>query len=336
MQIAITRLLRHPLKLSVLFASVVFAAALGCDAGARAEEYPSRPIHLIVTYPAGGVADLAARAVSQPLGEILGQQIVVENRPGASGTLGASDVARANPDGYTLLLTPGDFIVMPSLAPQMSFDPNKDLIPIAMVSSNPLVVGANIDAPFNNVAELIKAAKAQPGKIAYGTPGTGSSDHVAGAWMAIEAHIDLMQVPYRGGPATANGVATGEVPLGVVSPPSIRPLIDAGKVKVIALTGKNRPQALPKSWPTLYESGLPVDAILWNGIFAPAGTPPAIVKKLEDALIKTQADPRVRVRLNTAGIDVEAVIGPAFAELIKNETTRYTEIIKQTGIKVEH
>ena len=231
--------MRRRLKISALIVAVL------CNlAGARADDYPTRPIHLIVSYPAGGVADVTARIIGQRLGEMFGQQIIVENRPGASGTVAANVVAKSSPDGYTLLLTPGDFIVMPSLAPQMAFDPSKDLVPIAMVTSTPLIVVANIDAPFNNMKELIAAAKAGPG-IPYATPGTGSIDHVAGEWMAIEAHIKLLHVPYRGGPASANGVAAGDVPLGVVTPSSVKPLIEAGKVKVIALTGKNRPQSAP-------------------------------------------------------------------------------------------
>jgi tripartite-type tricarboxylate transporter receptor subunit TctC len=154
-----------------------FLVAMLCSmAGARADDYPTRPVRVIVSYPAGGVADVTARVIGQRLGEMLGQQIIVENRPGASGTVGSNVVAKSPPDGYTLLLTPGDFIAMPSLAPQMAFDPSKDLLPIAP----PLVVVAKADAPFNDVKELVAAAEAHPGGIAYATPGTGLIDHVAG------------------------------------------------------------------------------------------------------------------------------------------------------------
>jgi tripartite-type tricarboxylate transporter receptor subunit TctC len=315
--------------------SALLVAILCCVAGAHAEDYPTRPVRMIVSYPAGGVADVTARIIGRRLGEILGQQIVVENRPGASGTLGSNVAAKSAPDGYTLLLTPGDFIAMPSLAPQMAFDPDKDLLPVAMVTSTPLAVVAKIDAPFNDVKELVAAAKASPGSIAYATPGTGSIDHVAGEWMAIEAHIKLLHVPYRGGPATAEAVAAGDVPLGVVTPSSVKALIEAGKVKVIALTGKKRPESIPTSWPTLDESGLAVDAVLWNGLFAPTGTPPDIVEKLEDAVTRILGEDKVRALLNASGIDVELVTGEAFAQRIRSEVARYNEVIRLTGIKID-
>ena len=303
--------------------------------GAHAEEYPTRPIRMIVPYPAGGVADVTARIIGQRLGEILGQQIVVDNRPGASGTLGANAVAKAPADGYTLLLTPGDFITMPSLVPPMAFDPHKDLLPIAMVSSNPMIVVANVAAPFNNVKELIAAAKAQPGNIAYSTPGTGTINHVAGEWMAVAANIKLLHVPYRGGPASANGIAAGDVPLGVVSPSSGKALIEGGKVKVIALTGKRRPSSVPASWQTLDENGLAVDAVLWNGLFAPAGTPAEIVNRLDKEVARVLRDEQVRTLLSNSGIDADLISQAAFGERIRADAARYDEIIRQTGIRIE-
>jgi len=303
--------------------------------GAQADDYPTRPVRMIVPYPAGGVADVTARVIGQRLGEILGQQIVIDNRPGASGTLGANAVAKAAPDGYTLLLTPGDFITMPSLVPPMAFDPHKDLVPIAMISSNPMIVVANTQAPFSNVKELVAAAKAQPGNIAYSTPGTGTINHVAGEWMAVAAGIKLLHVPYRGGPASANGIAAGDVPLGVVSPSSGKPLIEAGKVKVIALTGKRRSAAAPTSWQTLDENGLAVDAVLWNGLFAPAGTPPAIVTKLDQEVGRILREERVRRVLSGAGIDPEPISQAAFVERIRTDAARYDDIIRKTGIRIE-
>jgi tripartite-type tricarboxylate transporter receptor subunit TctC len=317
--------------MKIALGSLLLCAALF---GAHAEEYPTRPIHMIVPYPAGGVADVTARIIGQRLGEILGQQIVIDNRPGASGTLGANVVAKALPDGYTLLLTPGDFITMPSLVPPMAFDPHKDLVPIAMVTSNPMIVVANIAAPFNNVKELIDAAKAQPGAIAYSTPGTGTINHVAGEWMAAAANIKLLHVPYRGGPASANGIAAGDVPLGVVSPSSGKALIDGGRVKVIALTGKRRPSSVPASWQTLDENGLAVDAVLWNGLFAPAGTPAAIVNRLDQEVARIMREDRIRTFLSNSGIDADLISQAAFGERIRTDAARYDDIIRQTGIKI--
>jgi tripartite-type tricarboxylate transporter receptor subunit TctC len=308
--------------------------AAGALPAANAADYPNRPIRMIVPYPAGGVLDTSARIIGRKLGEYLGQQIVIDNRPGASGTLGDAVVARAEPDGYTLLLTSGDFIIMPSLVPTMSFDPYKDLAPIALVGSTPMIVVANIDAPFNNVKELIAAAKAAPGSIGYSTPGPGTINNVAGEWLAHAANIKLLHVPYRGGAPAANGVAAGDVALGVISPSSAQSLLDAKRVKVIGLTGKRRPEYAPASWPTLAESGIDIDSVLWNGVFAPAGTPADILARLGKELTHAAHDPDVRKSLNKAGIDAESIVQPAFGERIRSDAARYKDIIEKTGIKI--
>jgi tripartite-type tricarboxylate transporter receptor subunit TctC len=301
---------------------------------ARAADYPNRPIRMVVPYPAGGVLDSSARIIGRKLGEYLGQQIVIDNRPGASGTLGDAVVARAEPDGYTLLLTSGDFIIMPSLVPAMSFDPYKDLAPIALVGSTPMLVVANINAPFYNVKELIAAAKAAPGSIGYSSPGVGTINNVAGEWLAHAAGIKLLHVPYRGGAPAANGVAAGDVPLGFFSPSSALSLLAAKRVKVIGLTGKRRPEYAPPSWPTLAESGIDIDSVLWNGVFAPAGTPAAILDRLGKELTRAVHDPEIREALNKAGIDAESIVQPAFGERIRSDAARYKDIIEKTGIKI--
>jgi len=301
---------------------------------AQAQDYPNRPIRFIVPYLAGGGVDAVARILGQKLSELLGQQIVIENRAGASGTIGAAAVAKAAPDGYTLLLGPGDFITMQSLMPRMAFDPNNDLIPIMMLSTNPMVVVANSSAPFSNVSELLAAAKAMPGEISYGTPGNGTLNHVAGEWMSAEGQIKLQHIPYRGGSASANGIAAGDVPLGVISPPAALPLIDAGKVKVIALTRKVRPSFLPPTWPTLAENGLPVDSLFWTGLFAPVGTPAAIISRLEQEMDRVLRNVAVIKLMNDSGIDSAPVHQAAFIKRIRDEKARYQQIIQRAGIRV--
>jgi tripartite-type tricarboxylate transporter receptor subunit TctC len=308
--------------------------ALGSPA-AQAQDYPSRPIRMIVPLPPGGGVDAAARLVGQKLGEILGQQIVIENQAGASSVIGAQTVAKAAPDGYTLLFGPSDFITLPVLMPLRGFDPGKELTPIAMVSSNPLVVAANARAPFSTVKELIAAARASASAIAFGSPGAGTVNRVVGEWIAMAAKINLMHVPYRGGPATAQGIAAGDVPLGVVSPIVVYPgLIEAGKVKVIALTAA-RPPSLPSSWPTLAESGLPIEAVLWLGLFAPVGTPAAIVSRVDRAVGQALQDDSLRKRMNAVGINPEHIGQAAFIARIRSDTARYDQVIRQTGIRVE-
>ncbi|MEW6454168.1 MAG: tripartite tricarboxylate transporter substrate-binding protein [Pseudomonadota bacterium] len=303
---------------------------------AAAQDYPNRPIHLIVPFLAGGGVDAAARIVAQKLSELLGQPVVVENRAGASGTIGATAAAKAAPDGYTILAGPGDLITTPSLMPKMPIDPLKDLVPITMVSSNPFVVVATANAPFRTMAELIAAARAKPGDIGYATPGNGTFNHVAAEWMASAANIKLQHIPYRGGAASANGIAAGDLPLGVLSPPVVQGLIDVGRIRVLALTGKTRPSFMPASWPTLFEAGLPVDAVFWVGLFAPAGTPPAIVSRLEQDMARVLQDPAVRKRMNDIGLEPGEAGQTALVERIRTETARYNAIIRETGIRAEN
>jgi tripartite-type tricarboxylate transporter receptor subunit TctC len=293
-------------------------------------------VHVIVPFPAGGVTDVTARLIGQKLSEALGQQAVIENRTGASGTLGAEAAAKAAPDGYTILLTTGDFITTPTVMPKMNFDPAKDLIPVTMIATAPLLLGAHAGGPIGSVRELIEQAKAKPDAIAFSSPGTGTVNHLAVEWLAIEAGIKLLHVPYRGGVPAATGVAAGDVPIGAVTPSSAQSLIDAGKIKPLALMTKDRPSFAPAAWPTLAEMGLAVDAALWVGLFVPTGTPPAIMTRLNSEVARILQDATVRKRLNELGTEAASVSGHAFAEHIRMDAARYLRIIEQTGIKVAH
>ncbi len=302
---------------------------------AHAQNYPSKPIRMIVPYPPGGGMDVTARIVSEKLGDIFGQQIVIENRAGASGTIGAAVVARANPDGYTLLLTPSDPFTAPALLPKMDFDPNKDLLPVAMVSENPIVLVATAGAPFGDVKGMIAAAKANPNGLTYATPGSGSINHAIGAWIGLAAHIKLLEIPFNGGPQAATAIAAGDVSLGLISTPSFYPgLVDAGKIKVIALTARYRPSFVPASWPTLAAAGLPIDTTLWIGVFAPAGTPDAIVARLNRAISQALRDDQVRKRMNNIGFSPEFLGQAEFVKRIRADAASYDQIIRQTGIAI--
>jgi tripartite-type tricarboxylate transporter receptor subunit TctC len=302
----------------------------------RADDYPTRAIRVIVPYPAGGGIDVVARIFQEKLGDILGQQVVVENRPGASGAVGAQFVAKADPDGYTLLFCAGDFITIPQLMPQMTFSPMKELLPVAMVTSSPMVLVAGGNAPFGDLKGFLEAAKASPNGLAYATPGQGTVNNVVGQWIAVTAHIKLLHVAYRGGPAAVEGIASGDVPLGIVQPPAVYPgLVEAGKIKVIALTGSKRPDFLPSTWPTLAENGLPIDATLWLGMFAPLGMPAAIVARVDQAISRIVQDDGIRKRMNDAGINPQHMEPAAFSERIRSDAARYSAIIQQTGMHFE-
>jgi tripartite-type tricarboxylate transporter receptor subunit TctC len=300
----------------------------------QAQTYPTRPVRFIVPFPAGGVADVTARVIGQKLGEALGQQIVVENRAGASGTLGADAAAKAAPDGYTLLLTTGDFITTPTLMPAMAFDPSRDLVPITMVAAAPLILAVNAASPIGSLADLVAAAKQSPGSIAFSSPGNGTINHLAVEWLAIEAGIKLLHVPYRGGVPAATAVAAGDVPIGALTPSSAAPYIEAGKVKVLGLMTRQRPSFAP-DWPTLAEKGVAVDAALWVGLFAPAGTPPAIVGRLDGEVVRILQDADVRKRLNAVGTEASPISRDAFVERIRTDAARYSRIIAETGVRIE-
>jgi tripartite-type tricarboxylate transporter receptor subunit TctC len=301
---------------------------------ARAQNYPVRPIRFIVPFPAGGVADVTARVIGQKLGDALGHQIIIDNRPGASGTLGADAATKAAPDGYTLLMTTGDFITTPTLMPAMSFDPYKDLVPVTMVAAAPLILAASAASPIRSVGDLLSAAKASPGAIAYSSPGTGTINQLAVEWLAIESGIKLLHVPYRGGVPAATAVAAGDVPIGALTPSSAMPYIEAGKIRVLALMTRQRPAFAP-DWPTLAEQGIPVDAALWVGLFAPAGTSSAIIDRLDAEVLRIVQDQEVRKRLNGLGTEASPISQGAFAERIRTDAARYTRIIEQTGVRLE-
>jgi tripartite-type tricarboxylate transporter receptor subunit TctC len=303
---------------------------------AQAQDYPNKPIRMIVPYAPGGVVDVSARIVAEKLGTVFGQQVIVESRTGASGMLGASVVAKAPADGYTLLFCPGDVITIASLKPHADVDVGTQLLPIAMINSNPMLVAANAKAPFNTVKEMVEVAKANSNPLDYGTPGRGTLNDVVGQWIAIEAHIELREIPYQGGSLAAIGVAAGDIPLGVFSPPAVYPsLVNTGKIKILAVTTKSRSSYLPSTWPTLIESGLPIEAPNWQGLFAPTGTPDAVVSRLEHALQQVLQDDGVAKRMNAFGMEPQYMPQAAFIEQIRADTVRYARIIKEAGISVE-
>jgi tripartite-type tricarboxylate transporter receptor subunit TctC len=315
--------------------AILLLAALPFAESARAQTYPNRPVRFIVPFPAGGVADVTARLIGQKLGEALGQTIVIENRTGASGTLGVDAATKAAPDGYTLLFTTGDFITTPTLMPKVAFDPHKDLIPIVQVATAPLLLGAHAGGTIGSVKDLIDQARAHPGKIAFSSPGNGTINQLAVEWLAIAAKLKFLHVPYRGGVPAATAVAAGDVPIGAVTQSSAQSLIDAGRIKVLALMTKQRPGFTPPSWPTLAEQGLAVDAALWVALFAPTGTPQPIVDRLDREVLRILKDDSVRKRFNALGTEASGISQKAFVDRIRTDAASYTDIIQRTGIKVD-
>jgi len=322
------------MRLVVGLLSAVFALVpLLAPAPAAAQTYPNRPIRLVVPFPAGGVADVGARLVGQKLSDALGQPVIVENRAGASGTLGVDAVTKSTPDGYTILITTGDFITVPSLMPKMNFDPYTDLIPVTRIATVPLLLLTHPASGLTSVKDVIEKGKAEPGKLAFGSPGHGTINQLAVEWLALESGIRLLHVPYRGGAALVNGLAAGDTALGVTTQTSVQGLVDAGRIKVLAVLSRERPSFL-RDFATMADSGLNVEAGLTLGLYVPAGTPPAIVSRLDTEVLRILKDEALLKRFHELGMDATPISGDALAARIRSEAARYKEVIEKSGVKL--
>ena len=325
---------RLPLRRGVyIFAA--WALALLClgPAGptlAQAQLQPKKPIRITVGSAAGGSLDVQARIIGQALPKVLGQSIVIENRPGGNGIIGGQLVANATRDGSRLFAYGGDLFSLGALMPRSDFDAGNQLVAVSQISESPLLVVTGGRSPFNDVKGMIEAANAGPQGLTYATFAFASVNNVVGQWIAKEAHIKLHNVTYRSGAEAALAAAAGDVSLAIVSPASVFPsLVGAGAVKVIALTTEQRPSYLPASWSTLAESGLPIDASTFFGIFGAAGMPDAAITRLDRAFNTVLSDDAVRQRLRQVGMFAEH-LGPAeLAKRIKADRRRYERIIEE-------
>lgn len=296
----------------------------------RAQEHSNRPIRIVVGAGAGGSLDVETRIVAQALGSVLHQDVVIEDRPGGGGVIAGEVVASAPPDGNTLFSYAGDLFTTASLMPSMGFDPNRQLVPVAQMSSTPLAVVAGTRAPFNDINGLIAAAKASPQSFTYATFAVASVNNIVGQWIAKEAHIKLLNVTYRSGPEAALATATGDVTLAITSPASVYPsLTNAGTVKVIGLTSAEHPSYLPASWQTLAQGGLPIDVTIYLGLFAPAATPSSVVARIDHALSVVLNEDAVRGRLVKIGV-YPKYLGPAgFLSRVQTDKARYDRVITE-------
>jgi tripartite-type tricarboxylate transporter receptor subunit TctC len=314
-----------------LFAFVVLAL----PQAAFAQGFPSKPIRIVVTYPPGGGADLMARLVAPKISEQLGQPVVVENKPGASGQIGAAEVARAAPDGYTLMLDASSYAVNPSLYAKLPYEPTKAFTPVAVLALFPNVLVVTPAFPAKDVGDLVAQAKAKPGTIAFASSGNGSAQHLSGELFRQKTGVDMTHVPYKGGGPAMNDVMGGQVPTFFANMASSLPQIKAGKLRPLAITGAKRSAALPDV-PTMAEAGVPgYEVYEWNAIFAPAGTPPAIVSRLADAIAKAAQSPEFRERVAALGGELTGY-GPAEADrFVREQMELWGRVVKQGGIKVE-
>jgi tripartite-type tricarboxylate transporter receptor subunit TctC len=317
------------------FVKTLLVALLATTGLAHAQEWPSRPISLMVSYPPGGTADLMARTVATPLGKLLGTSVVVENKPGTSGQIAASYVAKANADGYTLMLDASSYSVNPSLFPKLPYDPNKDFKTLAVLAQYPNVLLVNPSFPAKSVKELVAMAKAKPNSISYASSGNGSAQHLAGALFEVKAGVEMQHVPYKGGGPALNDVIGGQVPVFFGSVASTRQYVDSGKLNALGVTGKKRASSMP-SVPTMAEAGVPgYEVYEWNGIFAPAATPAAILIKLSEAIAKVMQSPEVREKVLSLGGEPFQGNSDAADKFIKGQMAEWAKLVKSGKIAVD-
>lgn len=300
-----------------------------------AQPYPNKPIKLIVGFAPGGAADYVARNISVPLGQALGQSIVIENKPGAGSSIAAEQVAKAAPDGYTILIaSPSSISVNPALNPKLGYKPS-DLQPISKITSSPVVIAVYPGTGINSVKELIAKAKQDPGSLNYATAGNGSAPHLAAALFGQVADVKMTHIPFRGGSLAIQSVVAGDTQLTFGTPPSVLPMVQAGRLKGLAISAKERSPLVP-SLPGMREAGLPDYAIdFWYGLFVPAGTPPAIVQKIFEATQFALKQPNVKAALEREGTDVSLSSSPAqFGKFLIEDEKFWVKLAKSAEVTV--
>ena len=301
---------------------------------AAAEDYPSRPIRIVVPFGPGGFTDVVARIVQKELGAAVGQPVVIENKPGAGSTIGTAEVAKAKPDGYTLVMISTTHVISPHLYKAMPYDPIKDFTPVMKLGEGPYVLVVHPSLGVKNVAELIALAKSQPGKIDYASSGNGSSQHLVGALFATMAGAPISHVPYKGSSGAMQDLLGGQVKVSFVGMPNALPNLASGKLRALAVTTRKRSPDLPEV-PTLDEAGVRgYDATIWLGLLAPAGTPRDVVQKLNRELTRVLSTPESRKLIASAGVDVATSSPEELAKLMQSELDRWGKVVRETGATV--
>jgi tripartite-type tricarboxylate transporter receptor subunit TctC len=318
----------------IITAVAAFFVALA--APVNAQTFPDRPVRILVPYAPGGITDVAARLVGAKLGEYWGQQVVVENRPGGNGLIAMTAAVRAAPDGYTLVMASGgDVSLNPALLKTMPYDVERDLVPITGVSDAPIVLAANSGSPYKSVADVIAAGKADPGSINIGTPGIGSITHLVLEWLALSMGTKFQNVPFKGGGPAVQALVSGVVPLGIMASSSVAPQVKSGTLRVLGVTSAKRSTLNPE-WPTLQEQGVAdVNASNWTALFAPKGTPQAIVDKLNADVVKALDSPDVKERFASGGVQVIPSTPSELATRLKSELAIFRSVISKSGMQLE-
>ncbi len=314
----------------------LLAVALTVAAGAAcAQSYPNKAVRLVVPFLAGGSTDIVGRTVGQKLSEMWGQPVVVDNRPGGGTTIGTDMVAKAAPDGYTLLVTPAPFTINPSLLSKLPYDALNDFAPITLINTTPLVLVVNPGVPAKSIKELIALAKARPGELNFGSSGTGGSNHLAGELFNAMAGVKMVHIPYKGNAGALTDIVGGHLDVVYNGLTSALALIKGGKLRVLAVTSLQRNAALPDV-PTLDETGLKgFEAVAWNGLTAPAKTPRDVIAKINADVLRVVNSPELKERLKAEGSDPVGSSPEQFAKFLRDEIAKWAKVIKFAKVKAE-
>ncbi len=320
----------------IILAATLASAVLGCGVPASADTYPSRTVSLVVPYPAGGSVDGVARILAQKLGEVFNASFIVENRAGgAGGTVGANTVAKANPDGYTLLLTASIHVTTPFLFKNIPYDVVKDFAPISLVAAGPLVVSTTPSVPANNLKEFFDLVRKNPDKYTFATSGFGSAGHLAVELLKRRAGVNTLVIAYKGAGPMLNDIMSGQIQLIADPMLSSLPLAQSKKIKALAITSLKRAESAPDI-PTVQESGMePLEFESWYGLWGPKNMPADLVAKIQQKTVEALKDPEVKKRLSTLGFEAKSSTPDEFARFIDKEMATYSKIIKDAGIKTE-
>jgi tripartite-type tricarboxylate transporter receptor subunit TctC len=320
--------------LACLFALTALLGDAPSPATAQEPGYPTRPVRIIVAFPVGGLLDTVSRIVGDKLTVVLGQQFIIESRPGAGGTLATAAVARAEPDGYTLMMINDNHAVNPSVFKSIPYDSVKDFAPIGFVGSAPMALSANVRLPARTVQDLVELTRQQPGKISYASVGIGSASHLAGELFGAKAGVRMLHVPFRGGAPAINDLVAGHVDTMFVTAVVGGQHMKTGALTPLALAASARFETLPEV-PTMAEAGYPLEAAYWFGLAAPAGVPPAVLAKLESALSEVLAMPDLRKRMTEMGAVVTPLGSRQFGDYIRAEMAKWADVIAQNNIRFE-
>lgn len=305
------------------------------SAAAVGQDFPSKPVRIIVSFPPGAGPDIVARTVGQKLAERWRQQIVVDNRPGGGGNIATELGAKATPDGYALILVSNHFTINPSLFRKVPYDPVRDFVPVTLATFTPNILVVHPSLPVKSVKDLIVLAKSRPGQINFSSGGNGSVGHLAAEMFNTAAKVEMVHIPYKGPIAAITALLNGEASVGFLLAAAALPHVKAGKLRALAVTGKNRSPAVP-ALPTVSEAGVPgYEIVAWQGLFAPAATPSAIVKKINSDMVAALNVPEIKGALIAQGLETIASTPDEFSEYIKNDLVKWAKVVKEANVHVD-